>query len=254
MSATTLFSFGYWGWGNAVPQLVAAVDAVEAARGFRPPLFVDVRISRAVRAKGFDGDALARFVGASRYLWLDGLGNLAIRDGGAMRLKDPSTADRLLDAALECARERCRLLFFCACEVPCTCHRALVAGCAIEAARRRRLAVEVVEWPGGDPVSLDVVLPRAAFNKVRRGARGIPLAEPVDLARVAAVPWGSLVAVRSDDDPAVPTWRVLTGPARHGPRGWFLPVLDVYDGEPPAAMRGRAHDAREAGGYAPLRS
>jgi hypothetical protein len=40
----SLFSWGYWGWGNAARQLVEAVDAVEQARGFQPPLFVDVRI------------------------------------------------------------------------------------------------------------------------------------------------------------------------------------------------------------------
>jgi hypothetical protein len=38
----TLFSWGYWGWGNVTRQFVEAVDAAEASRGFAPPLFVDV--------------------------------------------------------------------------------------------------------------------------------------------------------------------------------------------------------------------
>ena len=54
MTSITLFSFGYWGWGNAVPQLVEAIDAVEKSRGYAPPIFADVRISRAVRAAGFE--------------------------------------------------------------------------------------------------------------------------------------------------------------------------------------------------------
>ena len=54
---TTLFTWGYYGWGNATSQLVEMVDAVERARGFAPPMFVDIRIRRAVRAKGFQGDA-----------------------------------------------------------------------------------------------------------------------------------------------------------------------------------------------------
>jgi hypothetical protein len=39
MSKTTIFTFGYYGWGNATPQLVDAVDAVETSRGFEPPIF-----------------------------------------------------------------------------------------------------------------------------------------------------------------------------------------------------------------------
>jgi hypothetical protein len=50
MPTTTLFTWGYYGWGNATPQLVEAVDAVEHSRGFAPPLFVDIRIRRSVRA------------------------------------------------------------------------------------------------------------------------------------------------------------------------------------------------------------
>jgi hypothetical protein len=52
---TTIFTWGYYGWGNATPQLVESVDAVETSRGFEPPIFVDIRIRRNVRAKGFVG-------------------------------------------------------------------------------------------------------------------------------------------------------------------------------------------------------
>jgi hypothetical protein len=41
MTTTTIFTWGYYGWGNATPQLVEAVDAVETSRGFEPPIFVD---------------------------------------------------------------------------------------------------------------------------------------------------------------------------------------------------------------------
>jgi len=50
---TTLFTWGYYGWGNHTPDLVKAVDAVETSRGFQPPMFVDIRIRRSVRAAGF---------------------------------------------------------------------------------------------------------------------------------------------------------------------------------------------------------
>jgi hypothetical protein len=67
MTTITLFSWGYWGWGNATRQFVEAVDAAEAAREFAPPLFVDVRISRSVRAAGFRDHAFEQLVGKDRY-------------------------------------------------------------------------------------------------------------------------------------------------------------------------------------------
>ena len=33
---TTIFTWGYYGWGNATLSLIKAVDAVEASRGFEP--------------------------------------------------------------------------------------------------------------------------------------------------------------------------------------------------------------------------
>jgi hypothetical protein len=249
-AAPTLFSFGYWGWGNAVPQLVAATDAVETARGFRPPLFVDIRISRSVRAKGFDGNAFAGVVGEHRYRWLDALGNVGILDGGAMRIKDPSAAGALVDIAVEASGDRRRLLFFCACEKPCGCHRSTVAKLVIDAASRRRQPVKIVEWPGGDPrTDLSYALSRAEFDKVRRGAASVPLGARMALSDSAAVPWYSLLRVRPDDADEMPTWRVVTGPAKFRKSGWYLPVHGVLDGEPLDAMLAQARRAREADGY-----
>ena len=172
MDVITLYSFGYWGWGSAVPQWVSAFDAVEAARGYGLPLFVDIRISRSVRAKGFDGAAFENFVGQPSYRWIDALGNLAVKEGGDMRIKDPSVAHRLLDLAIERATTRRRIVFICACAVPCRCHRSEVARLVLKAATNRRLAVEVEEWPGGEPrIDLAIKLPRKEFDKVRHGAR-----------------------------------------------------------------------------------
>ena len=63
MNQTTIFTWGYYGWGNHTPQLVEAVDAVERSRGFEPPIFVDIRIRRTVRAKGFQGNAFEKLLG-----------------------------------------------------------------------------------------------------------------------------------------------------------------------------------------------
>src|SRR5262245_10852333 len=42
--ALTAFSWGYWGWGNSVPEFLEAAAALESARGFGPPAFADVRL------------------------------------------------------------------------------------------------------------------------------------------------------------------------------------------------------------------
>jgi hypothetical protein len=103
----TLFSWGFWGWGTATKQLVEAVEAVEASRGYQPPLFVDVRVDRSKsRAPGFKGAAFEKEFGPSRYIWMDDLGNQAIPDGGPMRIKNPAAAETLLDQARRCAKKK----------------------------------------------------------------------------------------------------------------------------------------------------
>lgn len=61
--------------------------AAEAARGFEPPAFADVRLRRSVRAPGFNGAAFEKTVAPERYRWLSGLGNACIetRESGAHR-------------------------------------------------------------------------------------------------------------------------------------------------------------------------
>lgn len=68
-----LFSWGYYGWGNHTDRLVEAVDAVEESRGFRPPVFVDIRIRRSVRAVGFNGTRFEKLLGPERHRWMPSL-------------------------------------------------------------------------------------------------------------------------------------------------------------------------------------
>src|SRR6266853_2050762 len=90
--ALTIFTFGYYGWGNHTPQLVESVVAVETSRGFEPPIFVDIRIRRNVRAKGFVGNAFEKLMGPSRHRWMKSLGNKFIqtRTGPAIQIADSS--------------------------------------------------------------------------------------------------------------------------------------------------------------------
>src|SRR4051812_18396062 len=98
MTTITLFTWGYYGWGNATPQLVEAGNAVEQSHGFEPPLFVDIRIRRSVRAKGFTGPAFEKFLGPQRHRWMKSLGNnwIETRSGPTIQIADPAAAATLL--------------------------------------------------------------------------------------------------------------------------------------------------------------
>src|SRR5262245_44722565 len=143
MAKWTLFTWGYWGWGNATPQLVEVVDAVEQNRGCQPPLFVDVRTRRSVRAKGFQGNAFAKLLGPDRHRWMKSPGNKYIKTRSGPRVQTAGTAAarELLDLAAELADEGQRLLFFCSCPFPrwdgkTACHRETVAGLVLKAAKK----------------------------------------------------------------------------------------------------------------------
>jgi hypothetical protein len=78
MEKATMFSWGYWGWGSSAAQFVNAADAVEAAREFKPPVFVDIRIQRSVRAVNFSGDSFKKIIGEERYRRMPGIANFTV--------------------------------------------------------------------------------------------------------------------------------------------------------------------------------
>lgn len=220
----TLFSFGYWGWGSATRELVRAMDAVEAKRGFDAPLFVDTRISRSVRAQGFNGSTFEELVGKDRYVWMKGLGNEAVRkrEGPAIQISNPLDAEALLALALEDKKRR--LIFFCSCEWPIypdsRCHRTEVASLVIKAAKRRGTAMEVVEWPGGTPRVVDIDPSRKRVRTSQK-AMTIPLGRQVPERNLLELPWGSIAEVHSSKG----SHRHFVGPARFRGGRWILPKL-----------------------------
>lgn len=231
MSPLTLFSFGYHGWGNATPQLVEMIDAVERSRGFAPPLFVDTRIRRSVRACGFNGPAFEKLLGPERHRWMKSLGNRRILTGRGppLQIDRPESAAELLDLAAPLESQRRRLLFFCRCPWPreqgrVTCHRTEVGRLLLETAARDGRRITVVEWPGGEPGDFTFELSgeqgRAAAKR-----RFIPLPEPVDLARVGAIPWASRAAFRTPGT----AFARLVGPAARQAGTWALPVLAAVE-------------------------
>jgi hypothetical protein len=247
----TAFSWGYWGWGNSVPQFVQAATAHESANGFQPPAFADVRLSRSVRAPGFNGRALERLVGPSRYRWLKGLGNARIATGeSGVKIAEPADAHALLDYVKEHATEGRRVLFFCACpgDRRPPCHRMTVATLLLAAAHARHVDLTVVEWPGGEPERRELRLTNAQEKRAR--GKTIPLGARMPSDGLATLPWGSTVMVRRGDR----VRGVLTGPAIFAD-GWRLPQLDVgrSDSSDKAALEEQVKKLRVTWGCAPRR-
>ncbi len=221
----TLFSWGYEGWGNATEKLVTAVDAVERSRGWDPPVFVDARARRAVRAEGFREHAFGDLLGVDRYRWMKGLGNQSILTGGAPRLVDPDQTVELLDLAIQLQKEGRRLIFFCSCRIPSPdCHRHLIAPALFEHARRRGLAVTVVEWPGRErqtearpTISVDTSILSAIVGGTRRS---VPLPDTLPPIDLLGLPWYSIVDLESDTEMG----RTAAGPAQYRAGKWHLPA------------------------------
>ena len=250
----TLLSWGYWGWGTSTEVLVRTFDAVEASRGFGPPLFVDVRLKRAVRAPGFNGGAFGRLLG-ERYRWLPGLGNARIATGrGPMRLQDPDDVSKLLGSAVEAAGQNRRVVFFCSCPSPNnarSCHRWLVGTHALRAARPLGLSIQVQEWPGGAlsaRVSGRLQLEADLLDRLRANC-ALPLHFSDTPRWLPGLPTGTVVELRSAGQRQL----VSLSPPVPSKEGWrveaFVTPVEVEDGVRTlvkAASRYRRHWGLEA--------
>lgn len=231
---TTLFSWGFWGWGNATEQLVKATNIAERMQRFEEPIFVDIRFRRQGRAKGFVGDAFRDLVGRSRYHYIKDLGNQEIATGGrGVRIKNPAAVSELLELALTAADENRRAVFYCVCEFPrckgkLACHRLTVTKLLLAHAKKLGHEVCVVEWPGGRPHETQLKIDSKLFSRVTRGGRkSIPFASG-RLKEFAGLPWASLLEIGCE---GLAKADVLVGPARFAtskikPGFWYLPVIE----------------------------
>lgn len=228
MTELTLFSWGYKGWGNSIPQLLHATQTAELTRGFQPPVFVDIRFRRAVRAEGFKEKAFEKILGTDRYIWMKDLGNANINDTDATKAKihNENAVNDLIDLAMSAAKKKQRLIFFCSChsQDP-NCHRHIVARLTILAAKKRKISLTIAEWPGDEPSKkplLTIQITKAFFNKLstEHGFSGIPIDTKI-AEQCYALPWGTLVYVQEGEKRAF----VGTGPSMIRAGKWFLPVV-----------------------------
>ncbi|MBM3271218.1 MAG: hypothetical protein FJZ01_26595, partial [Candidatus Sericytochromatia bacterium] len=143
LATLSAFSFGYAGWGPHTEKLIRTFDVVERARGFEPPLIVDTRIRRNVRAVGFRGTALADRLG-DRHRWLRELGNRNVLTGeDGIAIDHPEAARTLLTWIREEAARYRRLIFFCSCGPVEGCHRQAIASLLLEEAKIQGLDLEI---------------------------------------------------------------------------------------------------------------
>lgn len=96
-----------------------------------------------------------------------------------------------------------------------------MAELVLKAARKRSAAIEIVEWPGGEPKQIDLDVTPEVFAAVRRGRKTLPLGKQPDLPEVAGLPWCSTVMVKSDAE----TLQRIVGPAIRQPDQWVLPIM-----------------------------
>ena len=91
----------------------------------------------------------------------------------------------------------------------------------------------------------------AQQEKVRQGAKSIPLGEQLGLDEIGAIPWYSLVAVCVNGEEP-PPWRLGTGPGMYRKSGWYLPIYWAFDGESTEEIQAELRKARNDHGFQPI--
>jgi hypothetical protein len=244
------FTWGYHGWGNESRHFLRAADACEKSRGYVPPFFVDLRLSRSGRAENFRGNNFAKIAGADRYRWMPQLGNnhVASKQGPLIQIVDPVAAELLLDQIIEFHQRKQRIVMFCHCAKSWlrldngypSCHRVEVATLLLAAAKARRLKLTVAEWPGSEPVSRQVQCDERQTKAFKTGASFIPVASVDDkLPPTAVLGWGSTINFLC----AHQEWTLVTGPAIVRSGYWRHEVIGVS----PEELLKRGYGPRSTG-------
>lgn len=226
----TAFSFGYWGWGSKTRYLVRMVDEHEAEQGYEQPLWVDIRWNREGQAKGFHGRTFERLVGSDHYIWMRDLGNAGIAQSPpVLRIHRPRAAIHLLALAqaLERARRRRRIIFYCACKYPMdldhfACHRVKVGSLLLKQAKAIGQPLGVIEWPGGVPRAFSRKTTPVIWRKVKAGRKSVPRMGDLESLPLV-VPWGTVLELESEGREPLP---VVIGPAQRT-KQWQYPILHM---------------------------
>jgi hypothetical protein len=88
-------------------------------------------------------------------------------------------------------------------------------------AKKRKQAVEVVEWPGSDPIHVGIELPSKEFKAVLACKKKANLPGSADFKFLAGIGWMSDATFKCGDEEV----HRLVGPACCGPKAWFLQIM-----------------------------
>ncbi len=125
----------------------------------------------------------------------------------------------------------------------------------IAEATRQKVALEVEEWPGGEPGPTPVctlTLSPKELSKLFSGGPRIPISEELALGPLAALPWGAYVEVTDGERRAT----VSATPPRYSAGKWFLGafVVPVDEGDTVEELAATRDRLRVEGGLEPFRS
>jgi hypothetical protein len=182
------------------------------------------------------------------------LGNKRIktRKGPRIQINEPEAIEELLGLALARRHKNQRVIFFCSCPFPGTvhspeCHRVEVASLLLNAARRRNVQLDIVEWPGGSPKTIRYKLSDEAAESIRSGRRNLPLGTRRPSLELLGLPRASIIQFRSPSH----LFRRLADPARFQGGQWLLPLpLEAIEsGESLQQLKRRAEQDRHDLGF-----
>jgi hypothetical protein len=163
---------------------------------------------------------------------MPGLGNQAVvtKTGPPIQIDDPKAADELLRLAQAAAKERRRIIYFCGCpfaklDGAVHCHRWEVGSLVLKAAKRRGVAIELVECPGGEPTEIELELDRKLFRSVVNDRMTIPTGGPHEPGPLARPAWGSVLTMTHGHEMV----HRLVGPMMPSRDGWNHQVLYWYE-------------------------
>ena len=154
------------------------------------------------------------------------LGNKCVpekREG--IEIKNPAAVKELLQRALD--RPTRRVIFFCSCEPPASCHRKIVGQLLLKYAEKREAAITVIEWPGEEPRDLTIDVSLATLRQLEREEKkSIPIPPSMPIGDAAAVPWGTIATMQSGAQQV----KLLIGPASFNAAGSHLRVFPKEPG------------------------
>ena len=148
----------------------------------------------------------------------------------------------------ECALQRQRVIYYCACEIPIECHRYLITGTLVSLAKIQKRNISVVEWPGTDspesPIRWNVSA--NVLTAIERGRKSFDLPEKVTLTEAAGAAWYTPLLLTAGDE-QLP---VLIGPAFVQRERWVVQVLESFGRDETARqLRREAITHRKSNGY-----